>query len=60
MACMNEKEAEVLNEIFSMAAKNPEFRNKLFTEPASALEKYEISERTKSIIIDTIRGILEQ
>lgn len=60
MVSMNEKEAEVLNEIFSMAARNPEFRNKLFTEPASALEKYEISERTKSIIINAIRGILDQ
>lgn len=57
---MKEEETESLNEIFSMAAKNPEFRNKLFTKPASTLEKYEISERTKSIIIDAIRGVLNQ
>jgi len=57
---MNERETEVLNTIFSMATKNPEFRNKLFTEPADTLENFEISDRTKHIIIDTIHGMLNQ
>ncbi len=57
---MNEKETEILNTIFSMATKNPEFRNKLFTEPATTLENFAISDRAKHIIIDTIRGMMNQ
>lgn len=55
---MNEKEIEVLNTIFSKAAENPEFRNKLFAEPAEILEEFELSDDAKHIIIDTIRGML--
>jgi hypothetical protein len=55
---MNERETEVLNTIFSMATKNPEFRNKLLTEPTATLENFEISDRAKHIIIDAIRSML--
>ncbi|MEM2760244.1 MAG: hypothetical protein QXU32_11380 [Nitrososphaerales archaeon] len=55
---MDNKEIEVLNKIFSMAARDPEFRNKLFTEPASVLDKHELSDRARGIIIYTIRGML--
>lgn len=57
---MNEREAEILNRIFDMATKDPGFRNKLFTEPVVTLEQFEISDRTKRIVIDTIRGMMNQ
>jgi hypothetical protein len=57
VAYMNEKEIEVLNAIFAMAAKDPEFRNKLFIEPADILAKYEISDKAKRIITDAIHAM---
>ena len=57
---MNEKNIEILNMIFSLATRDYEFRNKLFTEPVTTLEKFEISYRTKHVIINTIREILSQ
>jgi len=57
---MNEKEVDILNKIFDMATKDPSFRNKLFTEPVLTLKEFEISDRTKRIVIDTIRGMLNQ
>lgn len=57
---MNENERELLNKILSLATNSPEFRNKLLTEPVAALEKFELSEKAKRIIIDTIYESLNQ
>jgi hypothetical protein len=57
---MNEKEVQTLNEIFAKAAKDPEFRNKLLNESASVLEKYELSNETKQILLEAVRNIANQ
>ncbi len=57
---MDKNETEVLNSIFTKMAKDPEFRNKLFNEPLEVLAKFEISEKAKNLIADTINNILNQ
>ncbi len=52
----DEKAIQILNEIFAKAAKDPEFRNKLIKEPSSVLDKYELSDETKQMILEAIRG----
>ena len=51
---INEKEIQILNEIFAKAAKEPEFRNMLLKEPSSVLEKYELSSETKQLLLKAI------
>ncbi|MEE8132750.1 MAG: hypothetical protein V3T40_04160 [Nitrososphaerales archaeon] len=60
MFSLDRNEIEILNTILSMMAKDPKFRNKIFTEPAKVLAKYQISDKARSIIIETIRGILSK
>ncbi|GBC73669.1 hypothetical protein HRbin04_01074 [archaeon HR04] len=50
------KELEILNSIFLEAAKNPEFRKELLSNPAKALAKYDIPDRLKEIVVNTIQG----
>jgi len=57
---LDRNEIEILNTILSMMAKDPKFRNKIFTEPTKVLAKYQISDKVRSIIIETIRGILSK
>lgn len=57
---MNDKEIEVLNTIFEMVAKDPEFRNKLLTEPSSVLDQYDLTDEAKNTIIDAIRDVLNR
>lgn len=57
---MDDKEAETLNKLFIMAARNPQFRTKLFTQPEIVLKEFDLSDRSKSMIIDTLRGMLNQ
>ncbi len=54
---INEKEIQTLNEIFAKAAKDPEFRNKLLNESSSVLEKYELSNGTKQLILSAVRDM---
>ena len=54
---MNEKEVQTLNEIFAKAAKDPEFRNKLLNESSSVLEKYELSNETKQLLLNAVRDM---
>jgi len=54
---INEKEVQVLNEIFARAAKDPEFRNMLLKETSSVLEKYELSSETKQLLLNTIQDM---
>lgn len=54
---INEKEVQTLNEIFAKAAKDPEFRNMLLKETSSALEKYELSDKTKQLLLKTIQDM---
>lgn len=56
----DEKEVEVLETIFGAATENPEFRNKMFSDPMAALSDYDISEAVKQIIADTIRRAGQQ
>lgn len=49
------KELEILNSIFLEAAKNPEFRKELLSNPAKALAKYDIPDRLKEIVVNTIQ-----
>ena len=57
---MENRETETLDRIFIMAARNPEFRNKLFSQPEILLKEFDLSDRSKRIIIDTMRGMLNQ
>ncbi len=54
---VNEKEVQILNEIFAKAAKDPEFRNSLLKEPMSVLEEYELSNETKDLILNAVRDM---
>ncbi len=56
----NEKEVQTLNEIFAKAAKDPEFRNRLLNESSSVLEKYELSNETKQLLLESIRSLSNQ
>jgi len=60
MEDIKEKEVHTLNEIFAKAAKDPEFRNKLLNESASVLEKYELSNETKHLLLEAVRNISDQ
>ncbi len=51
----DEKAIQILNEIFAKAAKDPEFRDKLIKEPSSILDKYELSNETKQMILEAVR-----
>jgi len=53
---VDKKAIQILNEIFVKAAKDPEFRNKLIKEPSSVLDKYELSNETKQLILEAVRG----
>lgn len=53
---IDSKELEILNSIFLEAAKNPEFRKQLLSEPAKALAKYDIPDRLKDMVVKTIQG----
>ncbi len=52
----DEKATQILNEIFAKAAKDPEFRNKLIKEPSSVLDKFELSNETKQMILEAVRS----
>ncbi len=52
----DEKALQTLNEIFVKAAKDPEFRDKLIREPSSVLDKYELSNEIKQMILEAVRG----
>lgn len=52
----DEKATQILNEIFAKASKDPEFRNKLIKEPSSVLDKYELSNETKQMILEAVRS----
>ncbi len=54
---VNDREIQILNEIFAKATKDPEFRNMLLKEPSSVLDKYELSEETKQVILEGVRGM---
>ena len=54
---IKEKEVQALNEIFAKAAKDPEFRNMLLKESSSILEKYELSNETKQLLLKTIQDM---
>lgn len=49
-----QRDAEVISEILLKAASEPEFRNLLIREPATILEKYNISPEAKIIIKKSI------
>ncbi len=46
---------EVLNKIFLDAARDPEFRSRLFNDPKSALSAYDIPEDLKDMLIRIIQ-----
>jgi len=46
---------EVLNKIFLDAARDPEFRSRLFNDPKSALSAYDIPEDLKDTIVRIIQ-----
>jgi len=46
---------EILNKIFLDAAKDPEFRSRLFGDPKSALSAYDIPEDLKDMLIKIIQ-----
>ena len=54
---VDNKEIQILNEIFTKAAKDPEFRNMLLKEPSSILDKYGLSDKTKRMILEGIRDM---
>jgi len=54
---INEKEIQILNEIFAKAAKDPEFRNMLLKEPSSVLGKYGLSDQIKNMVLEGLRGM---
>ncbi len=54
---VNDREIQILNEIFAKAAQDPEFRKMLLKETSSVLDKYEISDETKQIILEGVRGM---
>ena len=54
---ISEREIQALNEIFTKAAKDPEFRNKLLNDGASVLKNYELSSETKKLVLDTVRDM---
>jgi tripartite-type tricarboxylate transporter receptor subunit TctC len=56
----DKKDVQTLNEIFAKAAKDPEFRNKLLNDSTSVLEKYELSNETKQMILEAVRSISNQ
>lgn len=60
MGEIKENEVQTLNEIFAKAAKDPEFRNKLLNESSSVLEKYELSNETKQLLLESIRSLSNQ
>ncbi len=51
----DEKAVQILNEIFTRAAKDPEFRKALLNDPSSVLDKYELSPEAKQSILSAIR-----
>ena len=53
----NDKEIQILNDIFAKAAKDPEFRNMLLKEPSSILDKYGLSDEIKRLILEGIRDM---
>ena len=57
---IKENDVQTLNEIFAKAAKDPEFRNKLLNESSSVLEKYELSNETKQLLLESIRSLSDQ
>jgi len=54
---INEKEIQIINEIFAKAAKDPEFRNMLLKEPSSVLDKYGLSDEIKNMVLEGLRGM---
>jgi len=54
MEKINEKEMRILNELFTKAAKEPEFRNMLLKETSSVLEKYELSSEIKQLLLKAV------
>jgi hypothetical protein len=46
---------EILNKIFLDAAKDPEFRSRLFDDPKSALSVYDIPEDLKDMLVRIIQ-----
>jgi hypothetical protein len=46
---------EILNKIFLDAAKDPEFRSRLFDDPKSALSAYDIPEDLKDMLVRIIQ-----
>lgn len=50
---------EVLNKIFLEAAKNPEFRDRLLSDPKTALSSYDISEDLMEMLVRVIQGQVE-
>jgi len=54
---VSDKEIQILNEIFTKAAKDPEFRNMLLKEPYSILDEYSLSEQAKKMILEGLRGM---
>jgi hypothetical protein len=51
---------DVLNDILYEAARNPEFRRRLLTEPYAVLSSYNIDERLRDMVVRIIedsRGI---
>ncbi len=51
---------DVLNDILYEAARNPEFRRRLLTEPYAVLSSYNIDERLRGMVVRIIedsRGI---
>jgi hypothetical protein len=53
----NDKEVQIINEIFVKAVKDPEFRNMLLKEPSSILDKYSLSEQAKKMILEGLQGM---
>ncbi len=46
---------EILNKIFLDAAKDPEFRSRLFDDPKSALSAYDIPDDLKDMLVSIIK-----
>ena len=52
-------EAEAISEILLKAASEPEFRKRLIKNPEKILECYSISREAKTIIIKSIRDLIQ-